>query len=56
MLALQFLFIPLFDEIDENLDEKVDKTVLEESTLSFIKDSSTRRAALSALGYLEGKK
>lgn len=48
MLSLQFLFIPQFELGEDSLD----KSVLDSSTLSFIKDSGTRRAALSALGYL----
>ena len=51
MLSLQFLFIPQFELGEDSLD----KSVLDSSTLSFIKDSGTRRAALSALGYLSGK-
>lgn len=45
LMALQILYIPLFNSNDQSL--------VEDSTLSLIKDSSTQRGALSALYFLK---
>ena len=49
MLALQILLIPIFEGDESNLD----KNALEQSTLSFVKENGTQRAALAALGFFD---
>lgn len=49
MLALQILLIPVFEGDESNLD----KNALEQSTLSFVKENGTQRAALAALGFFD---
>ena len=51
-VALQALFVPIIEKWEE---EFIDKSVIESSTIAFVKNDNLRRSILSALSLLDGE-